>query len=303
MLSCSTCWNSSRHTDGEAMLEELRELGFERVELGHGIRISLMEGVLRAVERGVVQISSLHNYCPLPVEIMGASPDCYVYSSPDPRERERAVRQTFQTIDFAARFGARFVVLHLGRVPISDYTSKLIKMAEVGMHLTRGYVSLKLEAVKKRQAQAEGFLARAKECLARVAEHAAAKGVILGVESRHSYEEIPTEREMLGVMDEFNVPNVGYWHDFGHVQVKHNLGFLDHLEWMTAIAPRLVGCHLHDTQWPGRDHQPPFTGDVPYDSLLALLPKETLFVFEMSPRRTREEIVEAREKWAAKFGP
>ena len=285
------------------MLVELRELGFERVELGHGIRISLMEGVLRAVERGVVQISSLHNYCPLPVEIMGASPDCYVYSSPDPRERERAVRQTLQTIDFAARFGAKFVVLHLGRVPIDDYTSKLVKMAEVGMHLSRGYVSLKLESVKKRQAQAEGFLARAKECLTRVAAHAAARGVTLGIESRHSYEEIPTEREMLAIMDEFKVPHVGYWHDFGHVHVKHNLGYLDHLEWMTAIAPRLVGCHLHDTQWPGRDHQPPFTGDVPYDELLALLPKETLFVFEMSPRKTREEIIEAREKWAAKFGP
>jgi hypothetical protein len=27
-----------------------------------------------------------------------------------------------------------------------------------------------------------------------------------------------------------------------------------------------------------------------------------LFVFEMSPRRTREEIVEAREKWLQKFG-
>jgi sugar phosphate isomerase/epimerase len=303
MLSCSTCWNSGRHTDGEAMLEELRDLGFERVELGHGIRISLMEGVLRALERGVVKISSLHNFCPLPVEIMGASPDCYQFSSPDVRERERAVRQTFQTIDFAARMGARFVVLHLGRVPISDYTHKLIKMAEVGMHLSRGYVSLKLEAVKKRQAQAEGFLARSKECLTRVAEHAADKGIVLGVESRHSYEEIPTEREMLALMDEFNVPNVGYWHDFGHVQVKHNLGYLDHLEWMTAIAPRLVGCHLHDTQWPGRDHQPPFTGDVPYDSLLALLPKDTLFVFEMSPRKTREEIIEAREKWTAKFGP
>jgi hypothetical protein len=32
------------------------------------------------------------------------------------------------------------------------------------------------------------------------------------------------------------------------------------------------------------------------------LPKDTLFVFEMSPRKTREEIMTAREKWVAKFG-
>src|SRR5688572_27881536 len=99
MLSCSTCWNSGRHTDGEAMLVELREMGFERVELGHGIRISLMEGVLRALEKKIVTISSLHNFCPLPVEITRASPDCYQFSSPDQRERDPAVRQTFNTID------------------------------------------------------------------------------------------------------------------------------------------------------------------------------------------------------------
>src|SRR5688572_16500475 len=103
MLSCSTCWNSSRHTDGEAMLREIQEMGFERVELGHGIRISLMERILRGLEKGIVQVSSLHNFCPLPVEITRASPDCYQFSSPDQRERDRAVRQSFQTIDFAAR--------------------------------------------------------------------------------------------------------------------------------------------------------------------------------------------------------
>ena len=83
----------------------------------------------------------------------------------------------------------------------------------------------------------------------------ASKGIKLGVESRHCFEEIPNEREMLEVLDEFDVPHVGYWHDFGHVQVKHNLGFLDHVEWMSEVAPRLIGCHLHDTQVAGpRSH-------------------------------------------------
>ena len=46
----------------------------------------------------------------------------------------------------------------------------------------------------------------------------------------------------------------------------------------------------------------PFTGEVEYQKLLALLPKEMLFVFEMSPRRTRQEIVESRDKWIQRFG-
>src|SRR4051794_31741531 len=204
MLSCSTCWNSQRHTDGAAMIQEILDMGFERIELGHGVRISLMEGVIRMVEKQGVQISSLHNFCPLPVEITRASPDCYQFSSPDPRERERAVKHSFQTIDFAARLGAQFVVLHLGRVPIEDYTEKLIRLAEVGMHLSRGYVQTKLEAVKKREAAATAHLQRARECLTRVAEYANKKGITLGVESRHSYEEIPSEREMIDLLTAFD---------------------------------------------------------------------------------------------------
>ena len=284
------------------MLREIVDLGFTRVELGHGIRLPLMEGAIRARESGLCTFSSLHNFCPLPIEITRASPDCYKLSSAEARERERALKHSFQTIDFAARLGATFVVLHLGRTPIDDYTDKLIRLAEVGMIHSREFVKAKLECVRKREAQAEPYLQRAKDCLRRIAEHAAEKGIRLGVESRHSYEEIPNEREMLEVLEEFQEPTVGYWHDFGHVQVKHNLGFLDHLQWMEEIAPRLIGCHLHDTGWPGRDHMAPFTGDVQYDELVRLLPPETLFVFEMSPRRKVEEITEARAKWIARFG-
>jgi sugar phosphate isomerase/epimerase len=284
------------------MLDEILALGFDRVELGHGIRLSLMEGIQRRFKKGGFTISSLHNFCPLPIEITRAAPDCYQFSSTDTRERDRALKHTFQTIDFAQRFDAHNVVLHLGRTPIDDYTSKLVKLAEVGMIHSREYVREKLACIRKREDKAAPFLQRSKECLKRIVDYAAGKGVKLGVESRHGYEEIPNEREMAEVLNEFNIPEVGYWHDFGHVQVKHNLGFLDHKEWLAAAAPRLIGCHLHDTRWPGKDHLAPFTGSVEYDQLIPLLPKDTLFVFEMSPRRTVEEITTARDKWVEKFG-
>jgi hypothetical protein len=44
MYSLSTCWNSHRHTDGRAMLREVRDLGFEFAELSHGTRISRRRG-------------------------------------------------------------------------------------------------------------------------------------------------------------------------------------------------------------------------------------------------------------------
>src|SRR5205823_3255860 len=70
MISFSTCWNSGRHTAGDEMLREIKDLGFNRIELGHGIRISLMPGIQKMFEAGEVEFTSLHNFCPLPVEIM-----------------------------------------------------------------------------------------------------------------------------------------------------------------------------------------------------------------------------------------
>jgi sugar phosphate isomerase/epimerase len=302
MISFSTCWNSGRHTDGAAMIQEILDLGFDTVELGHGTRLPLVEGILKMWEAGKVKISSLHNFCPLPPEIPRSSPDCYQFSSHLDGERERAIRHSFKTIDFAKRLGAKFVVMHLGSVPIGEYTDKLVRMAEVGMHMSKDFVRLKLEAVKKRESNCDKPFQRMILCLKRVYEYAAERDIKLGIESRHSYEEIPSEREMLAVLNQFPAPTAGYWHDFGHVQVKHNLGFLDHVEWIQKVAPRLIGCHLHDTKWPGRDHMAPFTGDVEYDKLLAFLPKDMLFVFEMSPRRTNEEITTAHAKWKERFG-
>src|SRR5438067_1383655 len=195
MLSCSTCWNSGRHTRGEDMLQEILDLGFERIELGHGIRLSLMDGIQRYHEAGKVQFSTFHNFCPLPIEVTRASPDCYEYSS----------------------------------------------------HRS-------------------------------------------------------SEREVIALLDEINAPNVGYWHDFGHIQIKENLGFLDHYEWLSLISPRMFGGHLHDVEWPGHDHRAPFSGSINYERLVPLLPKNCLLVWEMSPRRKADEITESLRKWKARFG-
>ncbi len=40
MLSLSTCWNSHRHEDGEKIAHEARALGFEWIELSHGLKVT-----------------------------------------------------------------------------------------------------------------------------------------------------------------------------------------------------------------------------------------------------------------------
>jgi len=284
------------------MLREIKDLGFDMIELGHGIRISLMPGIQQMFNDGEVRFSSLHNFCPLPVEVMGASPDCYQFSSIYPQERERAIKQTFNTIDFAVRLGAPFVVLHLGEVRIGPVTDKLIGLVKKGKLLSREFVRKKLKAVEKREAAAARYLERVKDALKRIVEYATEKNVRLGIEGRRGYEEIPSEREIPALLEEFNSPLVGYWHDFGHIQIKENLTFLDHEEWLRAIGPRAFGCHVQDCIWPAQDHQPPFKGDVDLKNLVPLLPENCQFVWEMSPRKTADEIRESLARWKTTFG-
>jgi sugar phosphate isomerase/epimerase len=302
MISFSTCWNSGRHTAGDAMLREIKgKLGFDLIELGHGIRISLMPGIQQMFDSGKIRFSSLHNFCPLPVEVMTASPDCYKFSATHPEERERAVKQTCQTIDFADRIGAPFVVMHLGEVPMPPITDPLIALAKKGKLLSREYVQRKIRAVQKREAAAAPYLERVKDCLRRIIDYAAAKNIKLGLENRRGYEEIPTERELPALLDEMNSPQLGYWHDFGHAQIKENLAFLDHAEWLRAIGPRTLGCHVQDCIWPAQDHQPPFAGNIDLEKLVPLLPSNCVFVWEMSPNKTADDIRRSVQIWKEHF--
>jgi sugar phosphate isomerase/epimerase len=285
------------------MLREIKsELGFDLIELGHGIRLSLIPGIQNVFDAGEVQFSSLHNFCPLPVEVMMASPDCYQFSAVSSEERERAVKQTLQTIDFAVRLNAPFVVLHLGQVNMLPITDRLINMAKTGAYLSRKYVRFKIEAVQKRERIAPAYLQRVKDCLRRIIEHAASKNVRLALESRRGYEEIPTERELPALLDEMNSPQLGYWHDFGHSQIKENLGFIDHAEWLRSIGPRAFGCHVQDCVWPAKDHETPFTGDVTFEKLVPLLPINCLFVWEMSPNKPADAIRQSVQVWKERFG-
>jgi sugar phosphate isomerase/epimerase len=285
------------------MLGEIKtKLGFDLIELGQGIRMPLVPGILKMFDAGEIRVSSLHNFCPLPAEAAPASPDCYKFSAVSAEEREAAVTQSLRTIDFAARLDAPFVVLHLGYVNMSPITDRLIAMAKTGRYLSREYVRMKIGAVQERERIAPEYLARVKESLNRIIEYAASKNVRIGLEARRDYEQIPTERELAALLEEIESPHLGYWHDFGHSQIKENLGFIDHAEWLREVGPRAFGCHVQDCVWPARDHQPPFTGGIEFEKLVPLLPTNCLFVWEMSANRAANAIRQSVQTWKERFG-
>ena len=285
------------------MLGEIKgKLGFDLIELDHSVRMSLMPGIQKMFDTGEIRFSSLHNFCPSPAGSPMTSIDCSKFSAASAEERERAVTQACEAIDLAGQLNAPFVVLHLGQVNMPPITDRLIAMAKAGEYLSRNYVKLKIKAVQERERDSPQYLQHVKDCLRRVIEYAGSKGVRLGIESRRAYEEIPTERELAKLLGEINSPQLGYWHDFGHSQIKENLGFIDHAEWLRAVGPRTFGCHVHDCIWPAREDQLPFTGGVDFEKLVPLLPTNCLFVWKMNPNRTADAIRQSAQLWKERYG-
>jgi sugar phosphate isomerase/epimerase len=290
MYSLSTCWNSNRHTDGRAMLREIRDLGFEFAELSHGIRISLLPGIIEGVEAGEIKISTLHNFCPLPIGINHAAPNVFKFTSYDSRERESAYKHSIRTIETAARLNAPLVVLHMGCIEMKDYTDRLIEMVGNGEAESPKYRKICLELEEKREYKKEKHLQFAGEMLQRLLEQARRHGVRLGVENREALEEIPLDSDFQFFFREFDDPLVCYWHDTGHAQIKENLGFIHHAMHLESLADRLAGFHIHDVKFPARDHCPPGTGMINFAALAPFVRPEHIKVFELSPGMPVEEV-------------
>jgi sugar phosphate isomerase/epimerase len=290
MYSLSTCWNSHRHTDGRVMLEEIRDLGFEYAELSHGIRISLLPGILDAVDAGVIKISTLHNFCPLPIGVNHAAPNLYKFTAERDRERECAWRHTGRTLETAARVKAQLVVLHMGCIEMRDYTDRLLDMIKEGEKESPEYEKLCDEMQQKREARKAGPVQRASEFLKRLIPEAEKRGLKLGIENREALEEIPLESDFAEFLEAFPDPLVGYWHDTGHAQIKENLGFISHAAHLESFAHRLHGFHIHDVRFPGYDHFPPGTGMVDFAALKPMARPEHIKVFELHPAVPVEEL-------------
>jgi sugar phosphate isomerase/epimerase len=272
------------------MLREIRDLGFDRAELSHGTRISLLPGILEAVDAGEIRISSVHNFCPLPMGVNHSAPNLYQFSAEKSREREMALRHTLKTLDFAKRVKAPLVVLHMGSIDMKDYSGKLKDMLERGEKDSPKYQKLRAEAAEKREAKKKKFVAHMYDTLRKFLPEAESRGLKLGIENREALEEIPLDSDFTTFFKDFPSHAVVYWHDTGHAQIKENLGFIKHAEHLESLAGRLGGFHIHDVQFPGRDHCPPGSGMIDFAALKPFVKPHHIKVFEFSPTLTVEQV-------------
>src|SRR5208337_2638830 len=131
--------------------------------------------------------------------------------------------------------------------------------------------------------------------LKRILPEAQRRGIKLGVENRQALEELPIERDIPFIYRELNSPNIVYWHDTGHAQIKENLGFIQHRLHLESLREHLVGFHVHDVQFPGRDHCAPGSGTIDFSALKPFVKPEHLKVFEFSPMMKVEDLKQGVE--------
>ena len=274
------------------MLAEIRELGFDHAELGHGILLTLVEGIQKAVAAGEIKISSLHNFCPLPVGVMHASPDYYLPSSLRESERQLAVRHTLRTIDFAATLGAKAVVLHLGFVGMRNRTRKLITLFTKGRAETPRFFRRRDKALLVRERKRRPYLDQVFRTLDELAPRARDAGVRLGLETRLRLEEIPDSDETAELLARFGPETVAYWHDIGHAQIKENLGITTHEFLLKRFVNRTAGMHLQDCAPPEYDHLPPELGTFDFQRLAPFVKPDMVLAWEIHPQTPAEHIGE-----------
>ena len=285
-VSLSTMWAKGRFSHMTGFAAKLRELGFTHVEPNAVVSPRMLNELLKTA----VPISSIHSPCPAVSSSRRIPASSLSLSSLDAGERVEAVSFTKKTIDLAADVGARAIVLHMGEVPIDlSLQDRLHKLHDGGYTQTKEYRRVKERLVHQRLSLAQSYLDAAKKSLQELSKYSRQKGIMLGLETRFHFNEIPNMDEMAELLDEVSGHLAGYWHDVGHAEVQQQLGFSFHEEWLLRFRDRMVGIHLHDIRGIS-DHHAPGKGNMNWEMIAKYLPRGIVKVCEIGEWNDEEQM-------------
>lgn len=293
-FALSTAWNAQRHAGGRDIVEEIRALGIDKIELNFTLTKDIVREIHDLKGQGLIDVVGLHNFCPIPDGLprSEASPDYFSLSSLDEAERKRAISQTCRTIDAAREIKAKVVIIHAGKVEMDQNPRALIKLYEKRAKETRYYEMVKKALVEERSLKEAKFLTHAIRSLTELSDYSRKSEVLLGIENRYHMHEIPSLDEMGVILDHFEGSNIFYWHDVGHAQVLENLGICKHKDYLDRFGAKMIGFHLHDVVGMD-DHRAPGMGNFDFKILRPYLKEEILLVLEPHYPATRLQIKRA----------
>lgn len=299
----STSWNASRHKDARAIIDEIKAAGFDSVELNFTLTREIVDDISSMVKVGQIRVRSLHNYCPVPdgVRPNQASPDYYSLASLDEDEREKAVSFTKKTVEEAEGLGAEAVVLHCGRVKLEDSTRKLMSLYEKGENYSDDFIDIKESMSSQRRLKSRPHLEKALKSLDELSGFAQKRGVIIGVENRIYFMEIPSFEEIGLILGKFKGSQLCYWHDVGHAQVFEELGFASHKDFLQNYGLQMAGIHFHDIRGV-QDHLAPGRGNFDFSILKPYIKSSVIKIIEAHRTETIDDVKYAREYMSRVLG-
>ena len=285
-VSLSTMWAKGRFIHMAEFATKAKGLGFTHIEANASISPQRLSELIEAA----VPISSIHSPCPAVLSSRGIPISSLSLSSLDENERMEAVSFTKKTISLAASVRARAIVLHMGEVPIDlGLQDRLYKLCDESHTQTKEYSQAKEELVYQRISHALPYLDAARKSLQELSQYSQQKGIMLGLETRFHFNEIPNMDEMAELLNEVSESLVGYWHDVGHAEVQQQLGFSLHEEWLSRFKDRMVGIHLHDILGIS-DHQALGKGDMNWEMVAKYLPPGIIKVCEIGEWNDEEQM-------------
>jgi len=277
-ISLSTMWAKGRFGNMAEFVARARESGFTHVEANASVPPRRLDELIETS----VPISSVHSPCPAVLSSKGIPAANLSLSSLNRSEREEVVNFAKKTIDLALKVGAKAVVLHMGEVPIDlSLDAKLRRLYRQNLAQTKEYNQIKERLISQRTSQVPPYLEAARKSLRELNEYSQREGIMLGLETRFYFHEIPNIDEMEELLNEAEGKSVGYWHDVGHAEVNQRLGFTSHEEWLSRFRDKMIGIHLHDVLGIS-DHHPPGKGDVNWDMVAKYLPHGAIKVCEIA---------------------
>lgn len=288
----STMWGVDQPEPFTETFHQALGAGFCRFELNHKVSPELYG----QFEANRFYVSTVHEPCPTPYSYEEKKIRDFAFSSLDEQRRVESVDMVKRSIDLACRLGARSVVVHPGSI-VGDRSrdDRLRVLFQQGKKGSLEYEALRLEAIRHRAQEAPPFIDQTMKSLSEIVAFARGTGILLGLENRYRYYDIPLPDELDRFLAEFNEDWIGFQLDTGHAFTLDALGLVNQQEWLNRFGKKIIGVHFHDVIGI-TDHQIPGTGEIDFQEIGRHIPADAQKTLEVGPHASLADLRSGMEE-------
>jgi len=273
-----------------AFVREAYEFGFTHFELNSILTPRTLAELL-AIDG--IRISSVHCPCPVITLSDGKLSTHPQLSSLEKETRSLAIEFAKQTIALSTKIGARAVIIHAGVADVDFYLERdMHTLYRKGKVSSDEFREVQQKLITERSKKAQPYVEAAFESIRELLVCASENSILLGLENRVHYSEIPSFKEMQQLLMGFQGQPIGYWHDVGHAEILARLGFTPHRDWLSYFRDEMIGIHLHDVDVL-RDHCAPGIGTVDWDMVAQNIPENAIRVCEIGEWNKKKDIAQS----------